>query len=302
MCLVFYRLFLVFFQHLKTKPPTPTSELKALLAAATTAFAYLPDVWFFAKDKHGRFIAANPAFLTVCGLSELNDLLGKTDLDFFPKKIALLYMHDDRKVVETGVKLENQIEPMPPGKSNTALIMTTKFPLLSADGRILGLAGIARNLSETPVQSSEMNEFTKTIDHIERFSRERFDLPALAARQGMSPSQFERRFKRIFQMTPSSFQLQVRLRQARKDLLATTKLISEIALEYGFYDQSHFTKRFIAVYGIPPLRFRKMADDSTANESASEIPTQPFPILNVSHRSGKGGCGISGGEVQPKRI
>jgi AraC-like DNA-binding protein len=243
--------------------------LEALLTAAITAFAYIPDVSFFAKDKQGKFIAANPSFLKLCGLSELKDLLGKTDLDFFQKKRAQLYMHDDRKVVETGVKLENQMEPMPLGKSNAALIMTTKFPLLSADGRILGLAGIARNLLETSVRSSEMNEFAKTIDHIERFSRERFDLPALAARQGMSPSKFERRFKKFFHMTPSAFHLQVRLRQARKDLLATTKLISEIALEYGFYDQSHFTKRFIAVYGIPPLRFRKMADDSSANESAS---------------------------------
>ena len=268
MCLVFYRLFFVFIRHLKTKPCSPTSESEALLAAATTAFAYLPDVCFFAKDKAGRFIAANPAFLKLCGLSDLNDLLGKTDLDFFPKKRAELYMHDDRKVVETGVKLENQIEPMPFGKSNTALIMTTKFPLLSADGRILGLAGIARNLLETSVQSSEMNEFAKTIDHIECFCRERFDLPTLAARQGMSPSKFERKFKKLFRMTPSAFHLQVRLRQARKDLLATTKSIGEIGLEYGFYDQSHFTKRFIAVYGIPPLRFRKITDDSSANESA----------------------------------
>lgn len=254
---------------MKSKHKTPASELEALLAAATTAFAYLPDVSFFAKDKHGRFIAANPAFLKLCGLSELNDLLGKTDLDFLQQKRAQLYMHDDRKVVETGVKLENQIEPMPLGKSNAALIMTTKFPLISADGRILGLAGIARNLLETSVQSTEMNEFAKTIDHIERFSRERFDLPALAARQGMSPSKFERRFKKIFHMTPSAFHLQVRLRQARKDLLATTKSIGEIALEYGFYDQSHFTKRFIEVYGIPPLRFRKMADEMPAIESAS---------------------------------
>jgi AraC-like DNA-binding protein len=70
-------------------------------------------------------------------------------------------------------------------------------------------------------------------------------------------------------MTPSAVHLQVRLRQARTDLLATTKSIGEIGLEYGFYDQSHFTKRFIAVYGIPPLRFRKITDDSSANESAS---------------------------------
>jgi AraC-like DNA-binding protein len=254
---------------MKSKKKNSTLEFDSMLAAASTAFAYLPDVSFFAKDRSGKFVAGNPAFLKLCGLTKLSDLLGKTDLDFFQKKRAQLYMHDDRKVVETGVKLENQIEPMPHGKSNAALIMTTKFPLLSADGSILGLAGIARNLLETSVRSSEMNEFAKTIDHIERFSREHFDLPALAARQGMSPSKFERRFKKIFHMTPSAFHLQVRLRQARKDLLATMKSIGEIALEYGFYDQSHFTKRFAAVYGIPPLRFRKMADDSPANESAS---------------------------------
>lgn len=252
---------------MKTKPKAPASELESLLSAASTAFAYLPDVSFFAKDKQGRFIAANPAFLKLCGLSDLKDLLGKTDLNFFQKKRAQLYMHDDRKVVETGVKLENQIEPMPLGKSNAALIMTTKFPLQSADGRILGLVGIARNLLETTVRTSEMNEFAKTIDQIERFSRERFDLPALATRQGMSPSKFERSFKKIFHMTPSAFHLQVRLRQARKDLLATTKSIGELALEYGFYDQSHFTKRFIAVYGIPPLRFRKMATDLSTVEN-----------------------------------
>ena len=231
--------------------------MRALLAAATTAFAYLPDVSFFAKDKHGRFIAGNPAFLNLCGLSDLKDLVGKTDLNFFQKKRAQLYMHDDRKVVETGVKLENQTEPMPLGKSKTNLIITTKFPLLSSDACILEWVGIARNLLETSVRSSEMNEFAKTIDHIERFNREHFDLPTLAARQGMSPIQFERRFKKIFPMPPSSFHLQVRLRQARKDLLETTKSIGDIALAYGFYDQRHFTKKFVTAYGVPPLRFRK---------------------------------------------
>jgi len=269
MCLVFRRLFFVFFRHLKSKPKAPASELESLLTAASTAFAYLPDVSFFAKDKNGIFIAANPAFLKLCGLSDLKDLLGKSDLDFFQKKRAQLYMHDDRKVVETGVKLENQIEPMPLGKSNAAVIMTTKFPLQSADGRILGLVGIARNLSEISLRSAAMNEFAKTIDYIERFSREPFDLHTLASRQGMSASKFERGFKKYFHMTPSAFHLQVRLRHARKDLLATTKSIGELAFEYGFYDQSHFTKRFIAVYGIPPLRFRKMAEDASANENAS---------------------------------
>ena len=60
----------------------------------------------------------------------------------------------------------------------------------------------------------------------------------------------------------------MRLSQARNDLLPTKKSIGEIALEYGFYEQSHFTKRFLAVYGMSPLRFRKNATGSLANENA----------------------------------
>ncbi len=244
---------------MKSKKKARGTETQLLLAAAATAFSYLPDVSFFAKDRDGKFIAANEAFLKLCGLTKLNQLLGKTDLDFFQEKRAVLYMNDDRKVVETGATLENQIEPMPRGKSRNDLIMTAKFPLRSADGRILGLVGISRNLSETALRTDEGDEFAKTIDYIERSSRDRLDLRALAARQGMSASKFERGFKKFFHMTPMAYYQQVRLRQARHDLLATSKSIGEVALDYGFHDQSHFTKRFVAAYGITPLRFRKNA-------------------------------------------
>lgn len=264
MRLVFYRFILVFFRRLKFKEKKHAPEWQSMLAAASTAFACLPDVSFFAKDMNGRFVAANPAFLKLCGLTKLSDLLGKTDLEFFEKKRALLYMHDDQKVLETGITLENQIESMPRGKSKTDLIITTKFPLKSARGRIVGLVGVARNLSETSLRSAAVDEFAKTIDHIECSSREKFDLRALAARQGMSTSRFERGFKKNFHMTPVAYHLQVRLRHARSELLAGTKSIGEIALEYGFFDQSHFTKKFLAAYGVPPLRFRK---DSTRIET-----------------------------------
>jgi len=260
-CLVFFCFILVNFQHLKSTTINNFCDWKSILATTSTAFEHLPDVSFFAKDMVGQFVAANPAFLKLCGITELSDLLGKTDLDFFQKKRARLYMHDDQKVVETGIALENQIESMPRGKSKADLIITTKFPLRLACGSIVGLAGIARNHSQTSLRSVSMDEFAKTIDHIECSSREKFDLRSLAARQGMSPSKFERGFKKNFQMTPVAYHLQVRLRHARADLLAGTKSIGEIALQYGFFDQSHFTKKFVTAYGVPPLRFRKGSNE-----------------------------------------
>lgn len=73
----------------------------------------------------------------------------------------------------------------------------------------------------------------------------------------MSPSKFERDFKKHFHMTPVAYHQQARLRQARNELLTSIKSIGEIALEFGFFDQSHFTKKFVALYGVTPLRFRK---------------------------------------------
>jgi PAS domain-containing protein len=72
---------------MKSKKKNCTLEWDSMLAAASTAFAYLPDVSFFAKDRSGKFVAGNPAFLKLCGLTKLSDLLGKTDLDFFQKSV-----------------------------------------------------------------------------------------------------------------------------------------------------------------------------------------------------------------------
>lgn len=166
-------------------------------------------------------------------------------------------MHDDRKVMETGVKLENHIEPKPQGKFKNDLVITCKFPLRSSSGRIVGMVGISRNLSEAVVKFAAIDAFANTIDHIERFCRDPFDLQTMAARQGMSPSKFERDFKKHFHMTPVAYHQQARLRQARNEIFNSTKSIGEIALEYGFFDQSHFTKKFVALYGVTPLRFRK---------------------------------------------
>src|ERR1019366_94191 len=55
----------------------------------------------FRKDLEGRFTIANQQY---CKHYEckLEDILGKTDFDFFPKELAEKYQKDDRRVMETG--------------------------------------------------------------------------------------------------------------------------------------------------------------------------------------------------------
>lgn len=106
----------------------------------------------------------------------------------------------------------------------------------------------------------------------------------LARLAGLSVSQLDRRFKRLFQMTPREFVLRVRLNAACRMLASTEDSITDIALRTGFYDQSHFTKHFrrqIGVtprsyrgkYGAPSRRSAELARCVRRSPSASSIPS-----------------------------
>ena len=51
--------------------------------------------------------------------------------------------------------------------------------------------------------------------------------------------------------------LSLRIQEAQRLLSTTDSTIGEIALAIGFYDQSHFTKRFRKLTGMTPLAYRK---------------------------------------------
>ena len=93
-------------------------------------------------------------------------------------------------------------------------------------------------------------------EHIEAHLDSALDIDELAAIVRMSASHFTRTFHRSVGMTPHRYVIQNRVMRAR-ELLATSNLpLTEIALSTGFSDQSHFSRRFQEIVGIPPGAFR----------------------------------------------
>jgi AraC family transcriptional regulator len=80
---------------------------------------------------------------------------------------------------------------------------------------------------------------------------------ALAAAAGVHPIHLIRTFRRFYRCTPGEHVRFLRASRAAS-LLATSRMpLSEVALEAGFADQSHFTKVFRRVYGVPPGEYRR---------------------------------------------
>ena len=77
-----------------------------------------------------------------------NDLLGKTDSDFYPPELAAGYRADEEDVLRSGRPLANKDEPHVDAAGNRRAILSTKVPLKDGQGNVIGLVGISRDVTE----------------------------------------------------------------------------------------------------------------------------------------------------------
>ncbi|MEW4453470.1 AraC family transcriptional regulator [Bremerella sp. JC817] len=240
-------------------------------------FEYLPDVYLYVKDTEGRFVAANENLWRMRGYESEQQLLGKTDLDIHPRYLAERYMAEDRQVMDANQSLPNQIWLVPGEPGELKWFVSTKIPLLSAAGNVVGLAGVMRDLEKARSVARLFNEFEQVVSFVLRNYEHAIRVDELAQMVHLSISQFDRRFKATYHMTPQQYILRVRLHAACHELLASGASVAQIATSCGFYDHSYFTKQFRKHLGISPTEYRVRYQDSPADLSDSLGLSPPFP-------------------------
>ncbi|MBI4327238.1 MAG: PAS domain-containing protein, partial [Chloroflexi bacterium] len=94
----------------------------------------------FRKDLAGRFTFGNQRFCQAVR-APLEQILGKTDFDFYPADLAAKYQEDDRTVLKTGEIFETVEENRPLGGEKSD-VHVVKIPIYNAQGQITGIQGI----------------------------------------------------------------------------------------------------------------------------------------------------------------
>ncbi|MBD3421432.1 MAG: SpoIIE family protein phosphatase [Chitinivibrionales bacterium] len=107
----------------------------------------MPD-YIFIKDAESRFVINNKAHIHLLGAQEQRDLIGRTDMDIFPGQLAARYFSDEQVVLQTGKSIINREEPTKDMECNEMWLSTTKVALRDAEGKIAGLVGISRDITE----------------------------------------------------------------------------------------------------------------------------------------------------------
>ena len=132
-------------QRLVQKKKRVQKALRKTLQQQTAILNNISDIAWL-KDRKCRFIAVNEPFSNACGVPT-EELKGKTDLEIWPESLAHRYREDDRDVMRTGQRKYVE-EPVVDSNGNESWVETIKTPILNDNGKIIGTAGIARDISQ----------------------------------------------------------------------------------------------------------------------------------------------------------
>lgn len=220
---------------------------------------YLEDTPMWMKDEAGHYEWVNVSFLLNFGVKTRAEIIGRTDYDFCSEVLSNQYRIDDERVLR-GERILSRVELVGRFDHTARWCVTSKVPLRDEKGRIVGTAGITRPL----VQPAGLNGAAATPDSplsvairfISQRYAERITNEDLAKACGLSVRAFERQFQAAYHSSPHDYIRGLRVRMSCSALVFSRKSLAEVATEFGFADQSHFTKEFRRLMAETPRAYR----------------------------------------------
>jgi PAS domain S-box-containing protein len=127
----------------------------------------LPDL-IYVKDAEGRFVTVNSAFREFCKIRSLEDVIGATTDDFVPPELVPQIRDEDSIVLAGGTPLIDREQEVRVSGSDIRTFAIFKVPLRDADGNIVGLVGIERDITNRKRNEEALRSARQAADAANR--------------------------------------------------------------------------------------------------------------------------------------
>lgn len=162
----------------------------------------LHDTAFFIKDAAGRYIGVNDSLLARHGLRSKAEMLGRRPCEVCPGDYGRVPTEQDAQVLRTGRPILERLELFWSRPNVPVWGLTSKLPIRDAHGRVCGLIGISKDLSERVNRDEVPAAVALALRHLEREFDQAIRPSSLAARAGLSAARFARLVKRVHGISP----------------------------------------------------------------------------------------------------
>ena len=125
----------------------------------------VPDL-IYAKDTGSRYFVSNTAHVRFLGATTPIEVVGKSSFELFPQELAEQYCADDQEVIQSGQPLINREERSVDQTGNNVWNLTTKVPLRDSYGKIVGIVGIARDITALKSAEEEVRRLNWYLESI----------------------------------------------------------------------------------------------------------------------------------------
>ncbi len=112
----------------------------------------------YAKDSEGRKTMTNPRDLALIGAASSDEVLGKTDHELYDADQSEFFTGHDRQVLDTREPILNLEHPIQDAYGDRHWLLSSKVPLIDAAGELIGLVGVAQDITERKQADEALRE------------------------------------------------------------------------------------------------------------------------------------------------
>ena len=123
----------------------------------------VPDNIYF-KDRKSRLTLISQAMIDWFGAKDIFDVIGKTDFDIFTGEHAHQAFDDEQELMSSGIPLINKEEKETWEDGTITWVSTSKVPIKENNGKISGLVGISRDITDKKEAESNLHRYRENLE------------------------------------------------------------------------------------------------------------------------------------------